>query len=138
MEGEKPPSIKKKERIHMYLDPTKICPGKTLFDVPHQTEPMSAHEIAKAFPKFALEMNGGARDRCLSYFYKKNRDRNVYEFNEPEDEEEVAELMGVEVYDESKQSQDEKEYDARELTPEEHQIFRDHIADIREKLQFTR
>ena len=47
----------------------------------------------------------------------------------------AAEMMGVEVYDESKQQQDEKEYEARELTAEEHQIFREHIADIREKLQ---
>lgn len=63
-------------------------------------------------------------------FYKYNKERKVYEFHERESKEEVAEIMGVEIYGESKQQQDEEEYEARELTTEEHQIFHDHIADI--------
>lgn len=115
----------------------KPCPLTALFDVPHQIDPMTAYEIKKKFPQFAKEMDGGYEENTLSFFYKKNKERDVYEFKDEEAEEEVAELMGVEIYDEEKAKEKEKK-DAPEnrvLTEEEKAVFREHLTDIREKLK---
>ncbi len=121
----------------MYLQVRKPCPLTTMFDVPHQIEPMSAYEIKKKFPNFAKEMDGGYEENTLSFFYKKNKERDVYEFKDEEAEEEVAELMGVEIYDEEKAKEKEKMEapENRALTDEEKAAFREHLTDIREKLK---
>ena len=117
---------------HMYLAMGKYCPKATFFDVPHQEEPMSAKEILKLFPNFAKEMDGSAVENCLSFFYKKDKERNVYAFIDVESEEEVAELMGVELYDESK---GEGPTINSPLTDEQQKEFREHIQDIRDGLK---
>lgn len=121
----------------MYLQVRKPCPLATLFDVPHQPDPMTAYEIKKKFPAFAREMDGGYEENTLSFFYKKNKERDVYEFKDEEAEEEVAELMGVEIYDEEKAKQKEKQEapEDRPLTEEEKTVFHEHLTDIREKLK---
>lgn len=122
----------KKEIIEMYLDRKKPCPLYTLFDVPHRPEPMTAKQISQKFPPFAKEMNGASAENCLLYFYRWNKERKVYEFQDIEMEEEMAELLGVKIFEEN---EEEPRHEMRDLTEEEHQIFREHIADIQEKLQ---
>ena len=121
----------------MFLAVRKPCPLATLFDVPHQPEPMSAYEIKKKFPNFAKEMDGGYEENTLSFFYKKNKETGVYEFKDEEAEEEVAELMGVELYDEEKEKgKAEDRPENRVLTEEEKNTFCEHLTDIREKLKY--
>ena len=118
----------------MYFDKKTLCKFHILFDVPHKTNPMSAKEIARKFPAFAKEMNGSTYENTLLYFYKYNKERKVYEIQDPDLEEELAELLGVKILDETFEDEEIPSYEARALTQEEHQIFREHIADIREKL----
>lgn len=120
----------------MYLAPKKLCSGSAMFDVPHQAEPMSARDIIKQFPTFAKEMDGTYDANSLSHFYKRNKTTQVYEFLDEEAEDEVAELMGVELYDEAAAAAAAAAEEAQrqvEALSDEAQ-FREHIADIREKL----
>ena len=123
----------KKEIPEMYLEKKKRCPLTTLFDMPHLPEPMSAYQIAKQFPAFAKEMDGSSTENCLLYFYKSNKERKVYEFQDADMEEEMAEMLNVKIYDEA--GKEEPPHESRPLTEEEHQLFREHIADIQEKIQ---
>ena len=123
----------KTPRPPMFLAKGKPCPRDTLFDVPHKPEPMTAKELQKTFPAFAKEMDGTYHENTLSYFYKYNKERKVYEIQDPEMEDELAELLGVTIFEGEKDDGERPE--ARPLTEEEHQVFREHIQDIREKLK---
>lgn len=128
--------------ITMYLELRKPCPFSALFDVPHQAEPITARQIAKNFPSFAREMDGSSIENTLLFFYKRNKQTKVYEFLDPESEEDVAELMGVQLYDEEEASaataaRDREDPRHRVLTEAEKAEFREHIADIRDLLAKT-
>ncbi len=111
----------------MYIDRKKKCHSKTLFDVPHKPYPITARRIEKRFPEFAKEMDGVSEERCLSYFWKRNKETKVYEFLDADAEEEIAELWNVELYDEEKESQKEKRK-RRPLTEEEIQTFKEQLS----------
>lgn len=119
---------------HMYLAKGKYCPMTTFFDVPHREEPMSAKEIVHSFPNFAREMDGSAVENCLNFFYKMDKARNVYAFIDVESEEEMAELMGVELYDGTNETPV-PVINLAPLTEEQQKEFREHIQDIRDGLR---
>lgn len=121
----------------MYLSRKQICHPNTLFDVPHKPDPMSAKQIAKKFPEFAKEMNGAGEDQCLTYFWKANKETKVYEFIDQESEEEVAELFGVELYNEEeakKKEEEEYKQKTRALTEDEIRTFKEELALAKEDL----
>lgn len=111
----------------MYLDRKTKCKPDALFDVPHKDTPMTAKRIMRKFPEFAMEMDGAGEERCLSYFWKRNKETKVYEFLDMEAEEEIAEIWGVEVYDEEKEKQKEKAKQ-RALTEDEIRQFKEELA----------
>ena len=121
----------------MYLTRKQPCHPNTLFDVPHKPTPMSAKQIAKKFPAFAKEMNGSSEDQCLTYFWKSNKETKVYEFIDEEAEEEVAELLGVNVYNEEevkKKEEEEYKQQTRALTEEEIRTFKEELAIAKQDL----
>jgi hypothetical protein len=111
----------------MYIDRKQKCKSDALFDVPHKNIPMTARRIIKKFPEFAKEMDGAGEERCLSYFWKRNKETKVYEFLDMEAEEEIAEWWGVELYDEEKEKQKEKAK-KRALTEDEIRQFKEELA----------
>lgn len=115
----------------MYLDRKQVCPPTARFDVPHKREPVSAHYILRKFPEFAKEMDGGGEERCLLYFWKRNKETKVYEFIDADAEDEVRELFGVKIYDEEKEKEKaRKKYleENRALTEEEIRTFKEELA----------
>ena len=114
----------------MYLDRKQICPPNARFDVPHKAEPVTALYIAKKFPEFANEMDGGGEERCLLYFWKRNKETKVYEFIDADAEEEVREMLGVKIYDEAK----EKEKAKQKYLKETRALTEDEIRDFKEEL----
>lgn len=115
----------------MYLTRKEKCAPNALFDVPHKAEPMTAAKIEKRFPDFAKEMDGCGEERCLLYFWKRNKETKVYEFIDEEAEEEIAELFGVDVYDEEKEKEKAKQKYLREtraLTEDEIREFKEELA----------
>jgi hypothetical protein len=118
----------------MHLTKKEKCSPNALFDVPHKSKPMTAATIAKRFPEFAKEMDGVGEERCLTYFWKRNKETKVYEFIDEEAEEEVAEILGVELYDEEK----EKELylnRTRQLTEEEIKDFKEELAIVSQQMK---
>jgi hypothetical protein len=111
----------------MYLTKKEKCSPTALFDVPHKSKPMTAASIAKRFPEFAKEMDGVGEERCLLYFWKRNKETKVYEFIDEEAEEEIAEILGVEVYDEEKEKERYLNR-SRPLTDEEIKDFKEELA----------
>lgn len=111
----------------MYLDRKTRCKSDALFDVPHKDEPMTAKRIMKKFPEFAKEMDGTSEDRCLSYFWKRNKETKVYEFLDMDAEEEIAEWWAVELYDEEKEKEKERAK-RRPLTEDEIREFKQELA----------
>lgn len=118
----------------MYLDRKHKCSSHALFDVPHKNKPMTAKRIMRKFPEFAEEMDGVTEDRCLLYFWKRNKETKVYEFLDEEAEEEIAELWGVEVYDEQKEEEKERAK-RRPLTEEEIRTFKEELRRASEELR---
>ncbi len=114
----------------MYLDRKTVCPPKALFDVPHKVEPVTASYIAKKFPAFAKEFDGAGEERCLLYFWKRNKETKVYEFLDDEAEEEVREMLGVKLYNEEEElEKKQKKYleETRGLTEEEIKSFKEEL-----------
>ena len=121
----------------MYLDLNRKCPAGAFFDVPHLDQPMTAKEIIKKFPKFAKLFDGQSQENTLSFYYKKSKQTGVYEFISCDDEEEVAELMGVEIKTfvvKNENALDDTEI--RELDDTDIKKFREHMADIRTGLMW--
>lgn len=122
----------------MYLSKKQICPSTALFDVPHKPKPMTAAQIIKKFPEFAKEMNGTSDDSCLLYFWKRNKETKIYEFEDEEAEQEVAEMLKVKIYDEAAEKEKAAKLYAeqsRALTAEEIQSFKEELAHAKAELQ---
>lgn len=118
----------------MYLNRKEKCPPTALFDVPHKPDPVTARYIEKRFPEFAKEMDGGGEERCLLYFWKRNKETKVYEFIDAEAEEEIRELLGVKLYDEAK----EKEKARQKYIQETRALTEQEIKDFKEELDYVR
>jgi uncharacterized FlaG/YvyC family protein len=122
----------------MYLDRKQICSPTARFDVPHKAEPVSALYIAKKFPEFAKEMDGGGEERCLLYFWKRNKETKVYEFIDEVAEEEVAEMLGVRIYNEEEEKEKAKQKyleETRALTEEEIRSFKEELAHASQQMK---
>ena len=81
----------------MYLKYNIKISKNALLDVPHKPEPMTVTEIKKELPEFAKQMDGQCQENCLDFYYKKNKQTDVYEFIDQDSEEDIAEIMGVEI-----------------------------------------
>jgi hypothetical protein len=122
----------------MYLNRKEKCPPKALFDMPHKPEPVTARYIEKKFPEFAKEMDGAGEERCLLYFWKRNKETKVYEFLDDEAELEIAEILDVELYDEAKEKEKARQkylQETRALTEEEIRDFKEELAYVKQQLQ---
>lgn len=117
--------------IIMYLSKKQICPRDTLFDLPHKSEPMSAKNIIKKYPDFASIFDGKSEENMLSFYYKKNKDTNIYELIDEDAEIEIAELLGVEIKTFKDTSL--KEYiPPPPLTAEQISSFKEELANAKE------
>jgi len=110
------------------------CQDHWLFDVPHLSEPIKYKRLARKFPAFVAEFDGSTSDCFLSFYYKLNKERGVFEFKSAEDEDEVADLLGVSVKI-TEIENEEKEPETKTLTKEEVAEFREHMKDIRQGLE---
>jgi hypothetical protein len=122
----------------MYLDRKHKCRPDAFFDVPHKAKPVTAAYIQKRFPSFAQEMDGCSEDRCLLYYWKRNKETKVYEFLDDEAEDEVAELFGVSVFDEEEEQEKQKQkylQKTRVLTDEEIKEFKEELAHVSQQLK---
>jgi hypothetical protein len=140
--------VKLREAKWMYLDcpaparkgeparhAQKARPG-LLLTVPHRREPMSVRELEKAFPDFAKLFDGQSEENTILFYWKRNKDTKVYEFREADDEEEVAELMGVECFVETETDGEPEKTDliGEALGEEEMSAFKSHMDDIKKGL----
>ena len=122
----------------MYLRRKEKCPPNALFDVPHKGEPMTASRIQRKFPEFAKEMDGCGEERCLLYFWVRNKETKVYEFIDEDAEEEIAEILGVRIYDEAREKEKAKQkylQETRALTEQEIKDFKEELAYVREQIK---
>jgi hypothetical protein len=120
----------------MYLDVGKKCPKKALFYVPHLPAPITAKAIKTQFPEFASLMDGMSKENTLLFYWKHNKKEDVYEFLDTDCEEEVAELLGVKLYDgELPEEQEEERPENRQLTQEEVADFRNYLQEVREGMK---
>ena len=71
----------------------------------------------------------------MSYFWKRNKETKVYELIDEELEEELAELLGVEIYDEEKEKAKAKSVASRALTEQEIKDFKDELAHASQELK---
>ncbi len=92
---------------------------------------MTAKRIAAKFPTFAALFDGAGPENTLTFYYKKNKATDVFEFIDVEAEEEVAELMGVRVLSELVEDEDEKANTLKPLSSEQLTEFKEHMQDIR-------
>jgi hypothetical protein len=116
----------------MYLALRQKCPLGEFFDMPHRPEPMTAKKIIKKFPKFAQIFDGQSEENTLKFYYKKSKERDVYEFIDLEAEEEVAELMDVKIKEFNVKDEDElDDQEKRSLDKDDIENFKTHMADIR-------
>jgi hypothetical protein len=100
--------------------------------MPHRPEPMTAKKIIKKFPKFAQIFDGQSEENTLKFYYKKSKERDVYEFIDLEAEEEVAELMDVKIKEFNVKDEDElDDQEKRSLDKDDIENFKTHMADIR-------
>ena len=114
----------------MYLKIRHVCPLDTLFDLPHKDMPYTAKKIAMRYPKFAKIFDGVSEENTLCFYYKKNKERDVYEFIDIDAEEEVADLLGVKIT-ESIVVNDDEPLSTTKLTPEQLDEFKSHMQDIK-------
>ena len=122
----------------MYLNRKTKCPPTALFDVPHKPEPVTAKYLEKKFPEFAQEMDGGGEERCLLYFWVRNKETKVYEFIDADAEEEIREILGVKLYDEAREKEKAKQkylQETRALTEEEIRSFKEELALVSQQLK---
>lgn len=122
----------------MYLNRKEKCNRKALFDVPHKANPVTAAYIEKKFPNFAKEMNGAGEDCCLLYFWKRNKETKVYEFIDEEAEQEIAELLGVKIYNEEAEQEKARQtyiQETRALTQEEIRDFKEELAFVSQQIK---
>jgi len=120
----------KKKITIMYLKVRQVCPLDTLFDLPHKDMPYTAKKIAMRYPKFAKIFDGVSEENTLCFYYKKNKERDVYEFIDIDAEEEVADLLGVKIV-ESMAVNDDEPVSTTKLTAEQLDEFKSHMQDIK-------
>ena len=118
----------------MYLDIGKKCPSKALICVPHLPEPITVKKFAKQFPDFASMMDGQSKENTLLFYWKYNKQEGVYVFISEEEEDEVAELLGVKLYDGSDKDS-EGGPENRQLTEEEIKDFREYLKEVNEGMK---
>jgi hypothetical protein len=92
--------------------------------------PYTAKKIAMRYPKFAKIFDGVSEENTLCFYYKKNKERDVYEFIDIDAEEEVADLLGVKIT-ESIVVNDDEPLSTTKLTPEQLDEFKSHMQDIK-------
>ena len=122
--------------IKMYFNVGVVCKDSALFMFPNREKPIKAKKIIKKYPEFAREFDGSAAECCLSWYYKFNKAEGIFEFKDPECEDEVAEMLGVEVSEFVIKDEDSAESSASRLSEKEIEDVRDYIADIRLGLKF--
>lgn len=81
----------------MYLDKNRKASFDLYFDVPHKLEPMSVKQLMKKFPEFVETMDGTCEENCLLFYYKKNKETGVYEFQDDDAEQDIADLLNVKI-----------------------------------------
>lgn len=121
--------------IKMYISIGVVCPDNILFMFPNREKPIKAKRIKKKYPEFAKEFDGSSEECCLTYYYKLNKAEGVFEFKDPESEDEVAEMLGVEVKEFAEEDEDSKGSSASRLSEKEISDVRDYLEDIRNGLK---
>ena len=119
----------------MYISIGVVCPDNILFMFPNREKPIKAKRIKKKYPEFAKEFDGSSEECCLSYYYKLNRAEGLFEFKDPESEDEVAEMLGVDLFTGEAYDEDSKGSNASKLSEREVEDVRAYIADIRNGLK---
>lgn len=121
--------------IKMYISIGVVCPDNILFMFPNREKPIKAKRIKKKYPEFAKEFDGSSEECCLSYYYKLNRAEGLFEFKDPEAEDEVAEMLGVDLFTGEAYDEDSKGSNASKLSEKDVEDVRAYIADIRNGLK---
>lgn len=117
----------------MNLDKKTKASLDLFFDVPHKLEPMTVKKIMKKYPEFAKTMDGSCEENCLLFYYKKNKETGVYEFQDDDAQEDIAELLGVKI--KSFELKDEEEVTVHALTNEQVEKHKENIEMIRDGLK---
>lgn len=107
-----------------------------MFDVPHRSVPWSANKICRRYPKFAALFDGKGVENTLSFYYKKDKTTDIYQFIDVDAEEEVAELMGVKIL--VKKELNEEDIPTESMNESQLQTFKEHMADIRTGLMWLK
>lgn len=81
----------------MHLDIGRKAFLKMKLRVPHQDKPMTVQQMEKTFPEFAKMLDGDAQENTIKFFWKLDKTSGIYEFIGPDEEDEVAEELGVEL-----------------------------------------
>jgi hypothetical protein len=117
----------------MYLDKKTKASLDLYFDVPHKLEPMTVKKIMKKYPEFAKTMDGSCDENCLLFYYKKNKETGIYEFQDDDAQEDIAELLGVKIKNFELKDKEEVTVDA--LTNEQIEKHKENIEMIRDGLK---
>ena len=117
----------------MYLDKKTKASLELLFDVPHKLEPMTIKKIIKKFPEFSKTMDGSCDENTLLFYYKKNKETAIYEFQDDDAQEDIAELLGVKIKNFVLGNEEKVTVDA--LTNEQIEKHKENIEMIREGLK---
>jgi hypothetical protein len=95
---------------------------------------MKAKHMKRKFASFTEQFDGSTEDACLSWYWKLDKSTGIFEFKDPDAEEEVAEEMGVKIA-EGEYVDEDSTGSAKALTPAEIEAVHDHIRDIRNGLK---
>jgi hypothetical protein len=117
----------------MFLEIGRPCKAAMKFDVPHKGEPMTFKQLAKEFPDFVKLFDGQAIENTMGFYWKRNKQSGVYEFIDADSEEEVAELMGVQLFEGEEDDGEEKPQDA--LTQDEITFFKEELQYVNHALE---
>lgn len=118
----------------MKFTPAIVCDDNWRFRVPHREKPMKAKHLKRKYPRFAEQFDGSTEDACLSWYWKLDKATGIFEFKDPEAEEEVAEELGVKLMEEEMLDED-STGSTKALSVEEIEAVHEHIRDIRTGLK---
>ncbi len=118
----------------MFYAPGVPCNENWRFRVPHREKPMKAKHLKRKFSSFTEQFDGSTEDACLSWYWKLDKATGIFEFKDPDAEEEVADEMGVKV-SEGEYVDEDSTGSTKALTAEEIEAVHEHIRDIRTGLQ---
>lgn len=119
----------------MYIEIRRKCKPNMKFDVPHKDSPMTFKELTKDFPNFVELFDGESIENTMGFYWKLNKHTSVYEFLDSESEEEVAELMGVKLCDDTVDDDEEKIAEQRQLTEDEIREFKEELLFVKSALE---